>query len=97
MEGAPIRIQPTADGRWRRLSRGEQMPISVWFVRNDTGRRDDSAPERVLQNVEDAVQLAKAHKAGGHGDEHVLRVSASAGMLSSLDHERLVKAGAEVM
>ena len=73
------------------------MPISVCFVRKDTGLPDDSMPDQIIQSVEEAVELVRAHKSGAHGDQHILRVSASGGALSPGDHDRLVAAGAEVM
>jgi hypothetical protein len=73
------------------------MPILVWFVRKADGLPDDSMPEQILQTVDEAVELVQAHKAGAHGDEHILRVFASGGALGPTDHHRLVAAGAEVL
>jgi hypothetical protein len=72
------------------------MPISVWFVRKDTGLPDDSMPEQILQSADEAVELVRAHKAGAHGGQHILRVSASRSALSRADRDRLIAAGAEV-
>ena len=72
------------------------MPISVLFVRKDSGLPDDSMPEQILQSVNEAVQLVRAHKAAAHGDQHILRVSASRSALSGADRDRLITAGAEV-
>jgi hypothetical protein len=73
------------------------MTISIWFVSKGTGLRDESMPEQIVQSADEAIALVHAHKTGAHGSEHILRVSASGGALSSADRERLVAAGAEVL
>jgi hypothetical protein len=73
------------------------MSISIWFVKKDTGQRDESLPEQIAQGVDEAIELVRAHKAGAHSDEYIIRVSASGGTLSSGDRERLVAAGADVL
>ena len=72
------------------------MPISIRFVRKDTDLPDDSMPEQILQNADEAIELVRAHKAGGHGEQHILRVSASRSALSGADRDRLIAAGAEI-
>jgi hypothetical protein len=72
------------------------MPISVRFVRKDTGLPDDSMPEQIVQSAVEAVELVRAHKAGAHGDRHILQVSASRSALSRADRDRLIEAGAEI-
>jgi hypothetical protein len=72
------------------------MAISIWFVHKDTGLPDRSLSARYAKDVNEAIALVRAHKDGVHGSSHYLRLFAPGGELSSVDHERLVAAGAVV-
>ena len=68
------------------------MAIWIWYVRKDTGKPDDAMPKREVKDVDEAIVIVRAHKAGAD-DKHILRIH---GELSPADHDRIVAAGAEV-
>jgi hypothetical protein len=71
------------------------MAISIWFIKKTSGLPDQSMPARYVEDVNEAVAMVEAHKAGQHGNEHYLRISAPGGELSPSDCDRLRLVGAE--
>jgi hypothetical protein len=72
------------------------MVISVWFIRKDTSRPDPTMPARITKDIDEAIELIRAHKEGKHGTSYVMRVSCPGGTLSTSDQDRLIAAGAEI-
>lgn len=70
------------------------MSISIWYVRKDTGIPDDSMPKRDVKDIDEAIEIVRAHKAGADS-KHILRVHSAGGEISRSDHDKLVAAGAE--
>jgi hypothetical protein len=72
------------------------MVISIWYVRKDTGQVDNSVPKRQVKDVEEAIEMVRAHRRGADC-QHILRVHSAARELSQSEHHRLVAAGAEIL
>lgn len=63
------------------------MAISIWYVRKDTGLPDNSMPNRQVKDVDEAIEIVRAHKAGADS-KHILRVHAAGGKISRSEHDR---------
>jgi hypothetical protein len=72
------------------------MVISIWYVKKDTGLVDNSMPQREVKDVDEAIEIVRAHRRGTD-NKYILRVHSAAGQFSQYDHHRLVAAGAEVL